>query len=655
MAPALMSVFSSSPTLAPLAAYWAAELRAPLLQQLKQVHPPAQFNAPSDAAALAEVPQSLRRALSITPRASFELARGLASTAHLLLLGLDSQLTSQYLTANGVTAGAVQGILSQQLQRMLRGNVLAHRLDMAGRAAVRERGHGPSNSLSPGLVRFLAERLLVPQPVGLPVCPRLSALFVPASGPVSAEHSAAFDCLASYLAGALAAFARELLESAGVLASATLAPSIQAAHLRDAVHSRGQDLFPLSFSLEFSGQLSVDAHQVLERVEAGHAAQQLPAGVASSNGGSWWSAGPVTDERKEAALDLVLLPSKGGYSSAEARWGITLLSQVVAAPESAPVAAAFSAGAAAAAAGTRGSKRGAAAAAGGVASSLAAEAKAHEAALAAAASSAALLGAHQLPVQATLLASNTAGPRRLLADVEVLDGQGHVLSLRVERWLGVTPAATSAPAGADGDEDMGVGASANGLAPLLASGALGRVSNMSTGRVLAELLPAGGGAAGVRLLVENEVSAAAQSAGASTMAPLEINTYVPRWNEPALTPQMQQQQQEAAAAFPVVLRQPPAAPVEQQAAAFASSLALPPFAQLLQQVLWLLDGHADAAAFASAQPLALRVDLRQALLRRLAFADVQHDIARTPNVLQIIAEYDPILLPHTNLPPALAK
>jgi hypothetical protein len=597
-------MFASSPALnASLTGYWSHELRTTLLAQMRRVHP----RAVNDTAVLDEVPSSLQRTLSITPRALFELARGLSSVTHMLLMGIDSNIPR----GKSITAANAQGLMSVQLHRLLRGNSLAHRFDVAGRESVRERGqplNGNATSLPTGLVRFLVEHLVVPiSPSGINMCPNLSSVV----SSRNAESSAALDAISLFLGGTVIALARELLESAGIAATASLSPMIQTIHLREAVTARGQELFPLNFSLEFSPHTSIDASQVLESVDF-ESATTPQAG--------WWTGSTV--EQEETAMELMLAPSKGGYGPAYTRWGITLLGQAHVAEVSESIALVSSSASAPK------SKRGAAAAANASVSGQ--DVRAHESAYVAFAStkSADVLSQTGSSVATPIAAADS---RRTLADVELIDGMGQLLTLRVERWQ---------QRGAS-DEDPHTFSS-------MTVGSIGRISNRVTGRVIAEILPPSVSTNGRPcLLLENDPSMFGNS---QQIGMLELNSFVPHTVVPASqSPHMHAadiaQQQAAAEYIPYVLR-------AENNMGINGLNPLPPLAPVLQQVIWLLD-HAEPASFASAQPLPLRVGMKQRILHRYIFTHIQHAIAETPNVLQIIAEFDPALLPHTNLPSAL--
>jgi len=175
---------------------------------------------------------------------------------------------------------------------------------------------------------------------------------------------------------------------------------------------------------------------------------------------------------------------------------------------------------------------------------------------------------------------------------------------------------------------------------------LGRISNRATGRVLAELLPqarlllaakaADGDRSATRhplcLLLEDEASAQEASSA--------IRMFVP--------PQPVQEALAAVAAnssansVDVVLRSSAGA-----IDGLASPLAL---VHVLQHLLNALEG--GASAYCSQPPLAVRVALRQRILERYAFAELPHEIARSPTILHVIASFDPAHVPRGSRPGA---
>ena len=90
------------------------------------------------------------------------------------------------------------------------------------------------------------------------------------------------------------------------------------------------------------------------------------------------------------------------------------------------------------------------------------------------------------------------------------------------------------------------------------------------------------------------------------------------------------------------------------AAASSQSAPPPPLARVLRRALELaLDGTGDeqpesgaSTCWSSSQPLPLRVELRLRLLQRDGVAALEHPLARRPDLLRIVAEYDPAYLPH---------
>jgi hypothetical protein len=191
-----------------------------------------------------------------------------------------------------------------------------------------------------------------------------------------------------------------------------------------------------------------------------------------------------------------------------------------------------------------------------------------------------------------------------------------------------------------------------------ADSSLGRISNRAHGRVLAELLPSsspssqGSSHHHLCLLLENVVSAppvGRLSLALSEAAPV----YTPR---AAAHGEGHDAAGAAAAAggaeelAPVFLRSS-AGSVQADPVAM-----LPPLARVLQEVVRAVHDRAHAASSSSPPPLALRIELRQRLLLRYAFADVDHPIAREPAILHLIAAFDPAHLPHSeDLPPLLQQ
>jgi hypothetical protein len=668
------TLWSSQSPLAPLTAYWAAEMRAPLLTLVRQAHPGTQ---PHSVTGDAMIPSSFRRALGLTPLASQQLSRALGGVMVLLLLGLERHMEQaaqqQQLSSVRDLAGCVEAWLALSIARLTRSSVLGHRLEMAGRRAVREHrssgsgeaGAGTEAVVPPSLVLFMVQRLVSSGEM-LKSCPHVLAMLSnPSSNSNSSSsvHSTSVaDTLACFLAGVVQRWGFELLESAGVMAHACVRPAIQTTHLHECIWQQ-QELLEMLLEhcmWDFTHNPAADAEQLLPSLEGSSEANSaagaptVAAAAASSSSAApalspmmWWTPGVLNEARKEAALECILASmdstaaaaqqqrggGPSGYPDSFTKFGIVVQRAVYAsveATEPANAASATSATAAAAASSNgqssskraKGKRAGAGAAAAASASvpttSIEADARAHDAAFAAFASSF-VDGQSTTDEPVVLRAADNhddgVAPRRLLADVEVTDGAGEILFLRVELF------------GADADADS----------------SLGRISNRANGRVLAELLPSSSPSSqgsihnNLCLLLENVVSA--PPVGRLSLA---LSEAAPVYTHRAAS---HGEGHDAAAAGSTE----PLAPVFLRSSAGsvqADPIAmLPPLARVLQEVVRAVHDRAHAAS-SSHPPLALRIELRQRLLLRYGFADVDHQIAREPALLHLIAAFDPAHLPH---------
>jgi hypothetical protein len=515
--------------------------------------------------------------------------------------------------------------------RLTRGSVLGHRTEVAGRRVLHTRGaasDGVGTTLPPALLRFVLERMVS---VGLKeLCPNLLALFNSAAIPAQAG----VDTITLFLAGWLQRWAVELLDAGGVVATSYVTSTIQAYHLSEYVASQSElrALYVEHAMLGFTPQASADIDQLFP--VAAHDAEGAPQQL------HWWSPGVLTEARKASALTLLMSPEMGGYPESYTRYGIVPVSrQSLPAGEAEPAlaqnVAVAPAGAAPGTKRTKGKRAAAAAAAAAAGSgvdeaaplSVAEQARKIDTLFAQFAANFAA-GLYRPSAQRVgPLPDVNAGVERYAAELELTDGAGNFIPVHVERSMSSLKSEGASAAAA---------ASSNGPLPN------GRVWNRSNGHVVADVLEPTDRHR-TRVVLEN-----ATPLGRFSLA-LEARSYVP---SAALTQTLVSPLASVQDSTELCVRVPPD---EFELAAAGGNVPVPPLGLVVKQALSLVaapPAESDVC-YASSQPWDLRVDMRTRMLLKHAFVDVRHEIASRPEIMSIIAEFDPAYLPHTNLPPSL--